>query len=101
MRVIDPSLSFLCKNVNGPVACFFIALLLDEFLQMVGASLLPIYIAHGIRRHAFRHGLFVWLRSSARNQGLHRPVFSAADSDAPFESGIALRVRLGIGDINY
>src|SRR5262244_554401 len=100
MRVIDPSLSFVCKNANWPVARFVIDLLLDEFLQIIGSRFRSIDIAHGIRRHAFRHGLFVRLRSSARNQGLHRPVFSTADSDAPFESGIALRVRLGIGDIN-
>src|SRR5262245_1635098 len=61
----------------------------------------PIYVAHGIRRHTFRHGLFVRLRSDSGNQGLHRPIFSAADPDAPFEAGVPLRIRLRIAHIDY
>jgi hypothetical protein len=72
----------------------------DEFLQIGNTSFRPVHVAHGIRRHAFRHGLFVRLRSDSRNECLHRTVFGAADPNAPFEARIALRIRLGIGHIN-
>src|SRR5262245_58302820 len=101
MRAIDPSLSFPEKNANWPVARFFTDLLLDEFLQIVGGSFRPVNVAHGVRRDAFRYGLFVRLRSNSGNQGLHRPVFSAADPNAPFEARIALRIRLRIAHIDY
>src|SRR5262249_12446348 len=85
----------------GPVARFVIDLLLDEFLQIIGRSFRPIYIAHDVRRRAFWHGLFLRLRPDSRNQGVHRPVFSAADPNAPFEAGVALRIRLRIAHIDY
>src|SRR4029077_12198728 len=60
-----------------------VELLLDEFFQIVGTSFRPVYIAHSIRRHAFRHGLFVRLRSDARNEGLHRTLFCAHATTCP------------------
>jgi hypothetical protein len=52
-------------------ATFVIDLLLDVFRQIVRTSFRPVDVADGIRRHAFRHRLFVGLGPDARNQRVH------------------------------